>query len=1023
LRFIEDYIRKEVLPHYGNTHTTTTVTSLQTTLYRHEARDIIRNAVNAGEGDAVIFTGSGCTAAVHKLIHALHLQQPPIVFVGPYEHHSNLLPWKEAGAEIVWISQDGQGVVDVNDLDQKLQTSISSGRQLIGCFAAASNVTGILVDTNSITACLHRHGALALWDYATAGPYIEINMNPVITSKDQSLVYKDAIFISTHKFIGGVGTPGILVAKKKLFRNPVPSGGGGGSVFFVTENSHRYLKETEMREEGGTPAIVESIRAGLVFQLKEAVGHDVIFAKETEMCRKALDAWSDLENLVLLGSTTPSRLPVFSFLVRHPVSGLFLHHNYTCALLNDLFGIQARGGCACAGPYAQDLLGIDEKLAKRFEALLLEDSRLDRGHLRRYNEYSEHEILRPGFVRLNFPYFMSEDSAAFVRKAVLMVAESGWKLLPQYMFNPETGEWRHRKHKVFHDRKWLGSINYSTGELTYPSSSAGYEGLPKDLQECLSNAEEIFRNAEKMSTSLSDQSLFLGEEAEKLRWFVLPSESAVIISGQTHAPRRPPFVPKIWPRDAPDLKVRSGINKDGSVNGIATRTVDKGNISTNEIFTGNNSNELDCQSCNERGKNLSNFSGSASILQAMKNHRIGNGSIDRGTNEKGLIEISNETCNSTTTDNDCNSEANEDTRNSNEIFCASKTSDASCSNTYKQACNSNNECRACLQPRGKHNGANVNTTLAEVNTVRQEDGFKPKFCNPPKAIFKPTVQVCKTTSFEQLSRRNLFSSMIRFLGKLPRGVKPKTSTMCIFFDLQAIEEYSMINDGDRVLVCLSGGKDSLSLLHTLHQYQYQARAKGLTFDVGAATVDPQSSGYDPRPLIPYLATLGVPYFFEEQDILFFAPSIFTPEKHIKIAFASTKCRKFILISWKKRTKKIRTGNYFKGITLIFIMSVFHNGLLRTMKANYTVQEGDLRIIRPFVYVREKDLREFSTKAKFPVIPENCPACFEQPKERHRTKQLLAAQEILFPGLYPSLLTAMKPLMARNRVGMETSKIK
>ncbi|XP_048589308.1 uncharacterized protein LOC5522122 [Nematostella vectensis] len=945
--------------------------------YIASGRDIIRNAVNAGEGDAVIFTGSGCTAAVHKLIHALHLQQPPIVFVGPYEHHSNLLPWKEAGAEIVWISQDGQGVVDVNDLDQKLQTYISFGRQLIGCFAAASNVTGILVDTNSITACLHRHGALALWDYATAGPYIEINMNPVITSKDQSLVYKDAIFISTHKFIGGVGTPGILVAKKKLFRNPVPSGGGGGSVFFVTENSHRYLKETEMREEGGTPAIVESIRAGLVFQLKEAVGHDVIFAKETEMCRKALDAWSDLENLVLLGSTTPSRLPVFSFLVRHPVSGLFLHHNYTCALLNDLFGIQARGGCACAGPYAQDLLGIDEKLAKRFEALLLEDSRLDRGHLRRYNEYSEHEILRPGFVRLNFPYFMSEDSAAFVRKAVLMVAESGWKLLPQYMFNPETGEWRHRKHKVFHNRKWLGSISYSTGELTYPSFSAGYEALPKDLQECLSNAEEIFRNAEKMSTSLSDQSLFLGEEAEKLRWFVLPSESAVIISGQTHGPRRPPFVPKIWPRDAPDLKVRSGINKDGLVNGIATGTVDKGNISTNEIFTGNNSNELDCQSCKERGKNLSNFSGSASILQAMKNQRIGNGSIDRGTNEKGLIEISNETCNSTTT-NDCNSETNEDTRNSNEIFCASKTSDASCSNTYKQACNSNNECRACLQPRGKHNGTNVNTTLAEVNTVRQEDGFKPKFCNPPKAIFKPTVQ--------------------------------------------AIEEYSMINDGDRVLVCLSGGKDSLSLLHTLHQYQYQARAKGLTFHVGAATVDPQSSAYDPRPLIPYLATLGVPYFFEEQDIIQQAADL--PVCESICSFCSRMKRGRLYACARRHGYNVLAlGQHLDDLAESFIMSVFHNGLLRTMKANYTVQEGDLRIIRPFVYVREKDLREFSTKAKFPVIPENCPACFEQPKERHRTKQLLAAQEILFPGLYPSLLTAMKPLMARNRVGMETSKIK
>ncbi|KAK2552605.1 putative cysteine desulfurase [Acropora cervicornis] len=434
LSFIEDYIQEQVLPHYGNTHTTTTVTSLQTTLYRHEARDIIRNAVNASEHDSVIFVGNGVTGGVHKLIHALDLKKPPVV----------------------WIKQDLTGQVDLSDLEMKLKHKMTfvfsllleiklhspkGDTQLIGCFSAASNVTGILTDTNAVTACLHQYDALAFWDYATAGPYVKINMNPFVTS-EQGLVHKDAIFISTHKFVGGVQTPGILVAKKKLFENPVPSGCGGGSVFFMTENSHRYLKEIEMREESGTPAIVGDVRAGL------DIGASSIMAKEENLCRRALASWENIEDLIILGNTAVSRLAIFSFVIRHPISGVLLHHNYVCALLNDLFGIQARGGCACAGPYAQNLLGINEKLAKEIEALILEDSRLDRIHLRRYNEYSEREILRPGFVRLNLPYFMSDDAVHFVLEAVKMVAEHGWKLLPRYMFNPETGGWKHRTHQV-----------------------------------------------------------------------------------------------------------------------------------------------------------------------------------------------------------------------------------------------------------------------------------------------------------------------------------------------------------------------------------------------------------------------------------------------------------------------------------------------------------------------------------------------------------------------------------------------
>ncbi|PIK37546.1 hypothetical protein BSL78_25616 [Apostichopus japonicus] len=551
LRSFEDFIQGQVLPMYGNVHTTTTVTSLQSTLFRHEARDIIRNAVRASEHDAVIFVGSGCTAAIHKLVNALDLQMPPVVFTSPFEHHSNILPWKELGSTVIRIPQSASGLVDTKLLEGELKKWQGCGRQLIGCFSAASNITGILSDTVGITVLLHRYNALAFWDYATAGPYVDITMNPVINGSDQAAAQKDAIFLSPHKFVGGVDTPGILVAKKCLFKNRAPNDGGGGSVFFVSREHHRYLKQIEMREEGGTPSIVGAIRAGLTFQLKEAVGSDTIMKIEEELCQRAVKRWSSCPNLLLLGSLSVPRLPIFSFLVRHPETRQMLHHNFVCAVLNDLFGIQARGGCACAGPYAQDVLGIDEDLAQQYENLLLEDKRLDRVHLRRYNEYSDREVLRPGFVRLNLAYFMKDECVKFVLDAVAMVAEHGWKLLPQYMFNPETGEWKQRHHQVFQDRRWLGSISYASGEMVVPTPPAVKPkgALPGSYQECLQFAQQVFTTAEQKcrNMSLPDQTLLFQEQSEFLRWFLLPSEALNVMQNKSYDRRETPFEPPTYP--------------------------------------------------------------------------------------------------------------------------------------------------------------------------------------------------------------------------------------------------------------------------------------------------------------------------------------------------------------------------------------------------------------------------------------------------------------------------------------------
>ncbi|GFO25657.1 tRNA 2-thiocytidine biosynthesis protein ttca [Plakobranchus ocellatus] len=229
----------------------------------------------------------------------------------------------------------------------------------------------------------------------------------------------------------------------------------------------------------------------------------------------------------------------------------------------------------------------------------------------------------------------------------------------------------------------------------------------------------------------------------------------------------------------------------------------------------------------------------------------------------------------------------------------------------------------------------------------------------------------------------------------------------------ALEEYGMLGDGDKVLVCLSGGKDSLSLLHTIRQYQFYAMGKGIKFEFGAVTVDPMTPAYDPSPLKQYLASLGVPYFYESQSILETAEQL--PYECASICSFCSRMKRGRIYAAARREgyNVLALGQHLDDLAESFLMSFFHNGNLNTMKAHYTVKQGDLRVIRPFVYVREADLRAFAEQRKLPIIAENCPACFEAPKERHRTKQLLAAQEVMFPQVYSSMMAALRPLMARQ----------
>jgi selenocysteine lyase/cysteine desulfurase len=371
LDFIEDFIRTRVLPSYANTHTEASGTGLQTTRLREDARALVHAGVGGDPDSVVIFTGSGCTAAIDKLIGILGLRIPaglddeyrlgdqippqrrPVVFIGPFEHHSNELPWRESIADVVTIHENADGHIDTAHLETEL-VRYAERPLKIGSFSAASNVTGIVTDTVAVSALLHRHGALSLWDFAACAPYVEIEMTP----STDPLGYKDAIFLSPHKFIGGPGTPGVLVVRRDLLTNRVPDVPGGGTVMYVNPTEHRYLSDPTHREEGGTPAIIESIRAGLVFQLKQAVGTAEIRRREEHLLRRAVAAWAAEPSITILGNLSAQRLSIVSFTVRSP-GGAYLHHNFVVALLNDLFGIQTRGGCSCAGPYGHRLLDID----------------------------------------------------------------------------------------------------------------------------------------------------------------------------------------------------------------------------------------------------------------------------------------------------------------------------------------------------------------------------------------------------------------------------------------------------------------------------------------------------------------------------------------------------------------------------------------------------------------------------------------------------------------------------------------
>ncbi|MFS8110955.1 aminotransferase class V-fold PLP-dependent enzyme [Rhizobium jaguaris] len=417
LRQIEEFILEEVLPYYANSHTEASYCGGMMTRLCREARSVIRDLCGADARHAVIFAGSGATAGINRLVKLLGVTDAIAagkrarVVIGPYEHHSNILPWRESGADVIEITEGDNGGPDPARLREALE---SAGADLIICsFSAASNVTGIRTDVTALTKIAKAAGAKVVWDYAGAGPYMPIAMTP-----DEGAEI-DAIVVSPHKFLGGPGASGVLVVRHDAVVTTKPSWPGGGTVKFVSPMGHDYSDSLESREEAGTPNVIGDIRAALVFLIEDAIGVDEIQRLNVGFTRRVFAAWKDVPEIELLGSTSMARLPIFSFRLRDGGGG-YVHHQLVTRMLSDRFGIQARGGCACAGPYVHRLLSIDGPTSQRIRQAIL-DGR---------------EIEKPGFTRLNLSVLASEEKVSFILDSVVQLARDASAYVPLYTFDP-----------------------------------------------------------------------------------------------------------------------------------------------------------------------------------------------------------------------------------------------------------------------------------------------------------------------------------------------------------------------------------------------------------------------------------------------------------------------------------------------------------------------------------------------------------------------------------------------------------
>lgn len=532
LRFVEEYLQS-LQRIYANTHTEDDITGRSMTQLLHEAEDAIKDSVNAGPHGRIVACGTGATGAIEKLqqivgvalapatrqtlntlidaadfafdkaaYRRLLAEKGPVVFVGPYEHHSNEISWRQSLATTIEVRMDAAGHVDLGHLEELLRDPKYRGRMRIGSFSAASNVTGMRTDVRAIASLLHKYDTIACFDYAASAPYDDIDMNPAPAGEgdDPSI---DAVFISPHKFLGGPGSSGVLVFNERIYHRELPpSVSAGGTVDYVSMSDQDFIKHIEEREKAGTPGVLQTLKAALVFLIKDRVGTDVIRRRECAFTRRAMESWRADDNIEILGNPDPNcRVGIISFNIKGP-DGKFLHHKFVTALLNDLFGIQSRAGCSCAGPYGHRLLGIDAATSERY----------------RHAVQDGYCGIKPGWSRIGLHWVMDDAEVDYVIQAVHFIARHGGRFLDLYDFDLCTGGWEHRQASI------------ELPKFSLDAALVVEEGEPTTIS--LSMREQLYdhymteakRWVERLEEKPAAEFATLGGELEELQFFALPKK-------------------------------------------------------------------------------------------------------------------------------------------------------------------------------------------------------------------------------------------------------------------------------------------------------------------------------------------------------------------------------------------------------------------------------------------------------------------------------------------------------------------
>ncbi|MGQ8336150.1 aminotransferase class V-fold PLP-dependent enzyme [Sunxiuqinia sp. A32] len=435
---IEEKLQSEFGAFVGNTHTETSETGALMTNAYQLSHQIIKKHVNAGPNDVIITAGFGMTTVINKFQRILGLKlcgkvsgtkcikeqdkEKPVVFISHMEHHSNHTSWYETNADVVIIEPDENLLIDPDNLRKKLE-EYKDRPFKIGSFTACSNVTGIRTPYTELAKIMHEHGGVVFIDFAASAPYDEIDMHP------EDLMKKlDAVMFSPHKFLGGPGSSGVLVFDKSMYHNLVPDHPGGGTVDWTNPwGKYKYVDNIEAREDGGTPGFLQSIKTALCFQLKDQMGIDNIRKREEELLKIAFDGLDTIPEVNILANNQRDRLGVISFYI------LQIHYNLVVRLLNDKYGVQVRGGCACAGTYGHFLLQVD---ADRSQEIT---EKINHGDL------SE----KPGWIRWSLHPTMTNEEVELFIKALKDIIHNIETYRKDYEKVPRTNTFRHKQEKDY----------------------------------------------------------------------------------------------------------------------------------------------------------------------------------------------------------------------------------------------------------------------------------------------------------------------------------------------------------------------------------------------------------------------------------------------------------------------------------------------------------------------------------------------------------------------------------------------